>query len=89
MFVQELNLPPVQHAVERLARAPAHVVLGDVRVPTLLIAGADDAQYAAAARAMAERLSHPTVCVVPNAGHTTHLENPAAFTAAVEAFLSA
>jgi 2-succinyl-6-hydroxy-2,4-cyclohexadiene-1-carboxylate synthase len=79
-------------ALRRLSvgrQTPLWDVLGDVRVPTLLIAGADDAQYAAAARAMAERLSHPTVCVVPNAGHTTHLENPAAFTAAVEAFLSA
>lgn len=70
-------------------QTPLWDALDGLRARTLLVAGADDERYLAIARAMAHRLPRATVQVVPDAGHTTHLENPAAFTAAVEAFLSA
>lgn len=63
--------------------------LGDVRARTLLVAGEKDEAYRAHAAAMAARLSDARVAVVPGAGHATHLENPAAFIAAVDAFLAA
>lgn len=62
--------------------------LGAIRCPVLLVAGADDAAYRAHAAAMVERLPDARALVVPGAGHTPHLENPAAFHAAVEAFLA-
>jgi 2-succinyl-6-hydroxy-2,4-cyclohexadiene-1-carboxylate synthase len=56
--------------------------------PTLLIAGADDPAYRAHAARLAATLPDAQVAVVAGAGHTTHLENPAAFRAAVDAFLA-
>ncbi|HEV7735634.1 MAG TPA: 2-succinyl-6-hydroxy-2,4-cyclohexadiene-1-carboxylate synthase [Candidatus Binatia bacterium] len=63
--------------------------LGEIRTPTLLIAGEHDAPYRAHADAMAARLPDGSVAVVPDAGHAVHLENPTRFTATVAAFLSA
>jgi 2-succinyl-6-hydroxy-2,4-cyclohexadiene-1-carboxylate synthase len=63
--------------------------LGEVQAPTLLVAGANDATYRAHADAMARRLRSATIAVVPDAGHAVHLENPTAFTVAVDAFLAA
>jgi 2-succinyl-6-hydroxy-2,4-cyclohexadiene-1-carboxylate synthase len=57
--------------------------------PTLLVAGADDASYAAIARATAARLPGARVAVVPDAGHTVHLENPVPFWSLVCRFLDA
>jgi len=62
--------------------------LAHVRRPTLLLAGADDAAYRAHAARMAAVLPDARIVVVPAAGHTTHLENPAAFRAAVDVFLA-
>ncbi|MEO7001544.1 MAG: 2-succinyl-6-hydroxy-2,4-cyclohexadiene-1-carboxylate synthase [Ktedonobacterales bacterium] len=55
-------------------------------MPTLLIAGALDVKYMAIARQMAERLPSAQLAIVPNAGHATHFEQPAAFDEAVTAF---
>lgn len=68
----------------------AHLLdrLGAVTCPVLLVAGADDATYRAHAAAMAARLPWARTAIVPSAGHTPHLENPAAFHAAVAAFLA-
>lgn len=63
--------------------------LADIRVPTLLIAGALDAPYVAHARAMAARMPDARVEIVPNAGHMVHFETPAPFHAAVKTFLEA
>jgi 2-succinyl-6-hydroxy-2,4-cyclohexadiene-1-carboxylate synthase len=56
-------------------------------MPVLLLAGELDAKYRDIAAKAAARLPRARIAIVPNAGHATHLENPAAFTAAVEAFL--
>jgi 2-succinyl-6-hydroxy-2,4-cyclohexadiene-1-carboxylate synthase len=55
--------------------------------PALLLAGERDAKYRDIAAKAAARIPRARIVVVPGAGHTTHLENPEAFTAAVEAFL--
>lgn len=61
--------------------------LGDLRAPTLVLAGALDAPYVAHADEMARRLPASTLAIVPDAGHAVHLERPSAFAAAVSAFL--
>ena len=62
--------------------------LAGLRVPVLCLAGGDDAKYVALAQAMAERLPRGRAVVVPGAGHTVHLEEPAAFVKEVRAFWS-
>jgi 2-succinyl-6-hydroxy-2,4-cyclohexadiene-1-carboxylate synthase len=60
-------------------RPPAH--------RTLLIVGALDEKYCALGRAMAEWMADARLEIVPNAGHTIHLEQPAAFERLVHDFL--
>lgn len=47
--------------------------------PTLLLAGASDEKYATIARQMRERMPHARLQIIPNVGHTVHLEAPQAF----------
>jgi 2-succinyl-6-hydroxy-2,4-cyclohexadiene-1-carboxylate synthase len=63
-----------------------HEALAGLYIPCLLIAGAQDAKYSRIAEEMAMQLPQPTLCLVPEAGHTVHLERPEAFTAAVLGF---
>ncbi|GAC1540168.1 MAG: 2-succinyl-6-hydroxy-2,4-cyclohexadiene-1-carboxylate synthase [Herpetosiphon sp.] len=53
--------------------------LGELTAPVLLIAGADDPRYCEIAADMARLIHHPTVAVVPDAGHAVHLEAPERF----------
>jgi pimeloyl-ACP methyl ester carboxylesterase len=58
-------------------------------VPALVIVGEDDVLTPPAlSKDMAARLPHSTLVVIENAGHLTNLEQPAAFNAAVKAFLA-
>ena len=45
-------------------------------MPVLLVAGALDAKFVAAAERMAGLIPHVTLAVVDGAGHTVHLERP-------------
>ena len=63
--------------------------LGEIRIPTLLIAGALDQKYVALAHKMDEALPCARLHIVPEAGHTTHLEQPDAFDSVVREFLRA
>ena len=56
--------------------------------PALLVAGARDAKYVGIGRSLEAVLPRARLVVVPEAGHTVHLEQPAAFAAAVAAFLA-
>jgi 2-succinyl-6-hydroxy-2,4-cyclohexadiene-1-carboxylate synthase len=58
--------------------------LGEVAAPTLLIAGAQDEKFVAINRRLAEAMPAASLCLVPGAGHTVHLEQPEAFRSAVE-----
>jgi 2-succinyl-6-hydroxy-2,4-cyclohexadiene-1-carboxylate synthase len=77
----------------RLAGTGAQDSLWDrldaVSMPTLLVTGADDEKFAAIADEMAGRLPRARHLVVPDAGHTAHLENPDAFLTVVRAWLRA
>ena len=63
--------------------------LDGVTVPTLILVGQHDTiTPPLAASAMAARVFGSEVVTIPEAGHLSNLENPAAFNAAVTAFLA-
>lgn len=62
--------------------------LGEIRVPTLIIGGAKDKGAPPEALAEAARaIPGARHVVIPDAGHISNLENPAAFNAALKGFL--
>jgi pimeloyl-ACP methyl ester carboxylesterase len=62
--------------------------LGTIAVPTLVLVGADDTPFLAAADVMATKIPGATKVVLEGAGHAANLDQPAAFDAAVLAFLA-
>ncbi len=62
--------------------------LSELTQPTAFIAGELDSKFATIARDMHGRVPAAQLSIIPNAGHTTHLEQPDVFVAAVVAFLS-
>jgi 2-succinyl-6-hydroxy-2,4-cyclohexadiene-1-carboxylate synthase len=69
------------------AQPPLFDELPLVRAPVLLIAGALDQQFVATARDLARRLPAAEVCVLEDAGHAAHLEQPDTFVGVVRDFL--
>ena len=61
--------------------------MGEIRVPVLLLAGAEDEKYCALAGRMVAVLPCAQQEIVSEAGHAVHLEQPAAFDGAVRRFL--
>jgi 2-succinyl-6-hydroxy-2,4-cyclohexadiene-1-carboxylate synthase len=68
------------------AQPPLFDELARVAVPVLLVVGALDRPFAEHARELARRLPTAEVCVIEDAGHAVHLEQPAAFLHAVREF---
>ncbi len=62
---------------------PVGCRLGELAMPCALIAGADDAKFAAIAHQMASAIPQATVSLIPDVGHAAHLEAPDATAAAV------
>ena len=61
--------------------------LGEIRVPCLVIVGADDiAMPPAMAQTLARHLPDAELVVIPDAGHLSNLEQPEAFNAALDRF---
>jgi 2-succinyl-6-hydroxy-2,4-cyclohexadiene-1-carboxylate synthase len=58
-------------------------------IPTLLLVGELDTKFTAINREMAQLLPQAQMHVIENAGHATHIEQPAAWLAQVQAFLNA
>jgi len=69
------------------AQPPLFDALPRVAVPVLLVAGALDVRFVAAAHELARSLPRAEVCVIPDAGHAAHLERPEAFLRVVREFL--
>ena len=67
--------------------APLHDRLGEIRVPTLIIAGRLDPAGLERARAIAAAIPDARLAVVERAGHAPHLERPALFRRLVVDFL--
>jgi 2-succinyl-6-hydroxy-2,4-cyclohexadiene-1-carboxylate synthase len=62
--------------------------LGEIRVPTLLIAGALDTKFADLAGQMHHGIPDAELELVPGAGHAVHLESPRQFAEIVREFLA-
>ncbi|HET8997736.1 MAG TPA: alpha/beta fold hydrolase [Acetobacteraceae bacterium] len=62
--------------------------LENIRVPTLVLVGANDTNFLAATDYMAAKIPGAVKAVIPDAGHAANLHQPAAFSRAMEAFLT-
>lgn len=69
-------------------RPDARPGLKDIKVPTLVIVGSDDTLTPPdVAQNLQVGISGAQLTVIPNAGHLSNLEQPAAFTQALRAFI--
>lgn len=94
-FAAQLRPGRLAHRPAGLASALRHLgtgaqpsywdELGALRVPVLLLAGAQDEKFAAIARRLRERMPRAALRLVPDCGHAPHLERPAAFAEALAA----
>jgi pimeloyl-ACP methyl ester carboxylesterase len=73
-----------------LTQRDARVIesLGDIRVPSLVVVGAEDTPFLIAADYMAAKIPHAAKVVIPAAGHASNIDQPEAFNGAVRDFLS-
>ena len=62
-------------------------VLPDIRVPSLVVVGADDTPFLAASDYMAAKIPGAKKAVIPGAGHVVNIDAPEAFINAVLPFL--
>jgi 2-succinyl-6-hydroxy-2,4-cyclohexadiene-1-carboxylate synthase len=60
-------------------QAPLWERLGELRMPTLIMAGELDVKYVEIAQRMAEAIVNSRLVVIPDATHTIHLEQPEVF----------
>ena len=61
--------------------------LPNIRVPSLVVVGADDKNFLAAAEYMANKIPNAKKAVIPNAGHAVNIDQPDEFLKAVQSFL--
>jgi pimeloyl-ACP methyl ester carboxylesterase len=61
--------------------------LPTIKVPTLIVAGADDAPFLPATDYMALKISGARKVIIPKAGHAVNIDQPGAFNEAVLSFL--
>lgn len=62
--------------------------LPDIKVPAIVIVGANDTPFLAASDYMAAKIPGAKKVVIPDAGHSANIDQPAAFNAALMGFLS-
>lgn len=63
--------------------------LGEIAVPTLVLAGERDEKFTSLGQRLASEIgANAGFVAIPDAGHAAHLENPRAFRELVEAFLA-
>jgi pimeloyl-ACP methyl ester carboxylesterase len=72
-----------------LTQRDARVIelLPDIKVPSLVVVGADDTPFLAASDYMAAKIPGAKKVVIPAAGHAVNIDQPQAFIAAVLPFL--
>ena len=73
-----------------LAQADDHIItaLDRIAVPTLVLVGADDRHFLAAADYMARKIPGAARVTIPDAGHASNLHQPAHFNRTVADFLA-
>ena len=76
-------------AREMLSQRDGAVIesLPAISVPTLVLVGADDAQFLPSADYMAAKIPHAEKVVLAGAGHAANVDQPGAFNTAVRTFL--
>jgi len=62
-------------------------ILPEIKVPALIVVGADDAPFLAASDYMAAKIPGARKAVIPAAGHAVNIDQPQAFIDAVLPFL--
>jgi len=62
-------------------------LLPDIKVPALVVVGADDTPFLAASDYMAAKIPGAKKAVIPGAGHVVNIDAPEAFIKAVLTFL--
>ena len=89
-MAQETGLAAFERqAAAILARADSQPILASIKAPTLVLVGAQDALTPPArAHEMADAIAGARCVVIPESGHMTTLEQPAATQAALVEFLS-
>ena len=63
--------------------------LATIKVPTLVIVGANDAAFVAGSEYMAAKIPNARLVTVPDAGHAPNIDRPAIFDRRVQEFLAA
>jgi pimeloyl-ACP methyl ester carboxylesterase len=73
-----------------LTQRDARVIelLPGIKVPSLIVAGADDTPFLAASDYMAAKIPGARKVTIPDAGHAVNIDQPQAFIDAVELFLN-
>lgn len=71
------------------AMEPLWERLGAIKAPALVMAGAEDEKFTNLAHGLHAGLPHAELRILPGCGHTPHVEDPAAFVAAVSKFFQA
>lgn len=72
-----------------LAQCDARIItaLPSIEVPTLVLVGADDTPFLAASAYMTKKIPQAQQVILPDAGHASNIDQPAAFDRAVLDFL--
>jgi pimeloyl-ACP methyl ester carboxylesterase len=88
--VSHRNASGLAHAARgMLTQRDAKVIeaLPEIKVPSLVVVGADDTPFLAASDYMAAKIPGATKAVIPAAGHAVNIDQPRAFIEAVMPFL--
>jgi len=87
--IEALRVEPYKQALRAIVTTDFRAVLSRISVPTLVIVGEEDIVTPPAnAEFLAKHIRGAQLVKIPGAGHLTNLEQPEAFNAALEAFLS-
>lgn len=88
-MAEAIGLPGYAHAALAMADTDHRDALGRIDVPALVLVGEhDQVTPPSTSRALADALPNATFAEVPDAGHVSNVENPDAFNALVQDFLT-
>ena len=90
-LIKQQSAIAIRSAIQRMMHRPdSTLLLAQVSVPTLVITGAEDEMIPVEeSRKMAAAIPGAKLVIIPGAGHLANLEQPEAFNAALNEFLTA
>jgi 3-oxoadipate enol-lactonase len=87
--IEALRVEPYKQALQAITTTDFRAVLPHINVPTLVIVGDEDVVTPPAdAEFLTRAIRGAKLVTIPGAGHLTNIEQPEAFNAALETFLS-